>query len=1523
MIFIFLLIFLGFARLSLAITAPADLGIDTSILKTQVVQDARQARVIGLATGKPGGLETSIRRDDGWFWENTTATWTPEPVWQAGVPTPVSATESIWDEVLNLPPLDGQSILILARAIDRRMMPDPTPAGAYVFIDNVAPDVKSFDIEGPRWVSERGIDLNIDVQGAKYMRLAQTRVGLKRATKIKYRPSEKFQLAADNGQKNIYGEFIDAHGNTTRVKLRGGSIGLDTAPPVVSHLEPNPEAKSVSVDAKISIRFIEGSGIDVSTLVSDDSTAATFFLTEGSQRIPATLSYDQSGKTAQLSPDELLVKGKVYTAFVKPGIKDIVGNELKNEISWSFQAVEPSPPETKINSFIGKTNTTRFLDMSGSAIDPDGVTSVLVSVRDPEGRYWDSNATSWTVEPAINEAFLSRKGKKQTTWQWRWDVPSSDGARYLITVVAKDNFLAEDQTPAGTYVTVDNQAPSVVGLILQNGVSITATDTIEIESVVSGAREMRFAQSIDKLSKTSYVPFAPKTEFKLSKKPGKKVIFGQWRDDLDNASRPGGAGSVSKIVLDKTGPKISSTFPHDNADRVNTSVMITANFDEISLDESTINSETVRLIDAEGNLVPSFIVFDGASKTVALTPLEYLLYAKSYKVIISGTVKDGLNNSLGKDFEWTFKTIGISDHPPSKPEGVKVVAGRNGDKITWSPPSKKDKGGDFDPPVQGGYNVYRAEKRPGPYELANRVPLTSTRYFDTDFTGVGRRFYMVRAVDAGGSEGEGSEARTNNVIKAVFSMKPGKSVTITPSNAMIEMRLPTLKRKTKVRVENYKSPHTLVSPMRVFRLDSSPTVQLKRVLIRVPGDPVGAVLVKKIGSAWQPLTSSIYSYDTSAQTITFGSLTADGDFAIVNRVDPTPPRAPSRADVRIVDGKPRVSWSKVTDKDSGVSAYRLIRRETSPTTESTMAVEIDLPERVRKFKDNNAIAGRSYSYSVAAVNGSGQVGDIVDLGSMLTPAAKLGHRPRVAGVTNCRLCHLEKRLWPTTGVASCRLCHDGTGSELVIENSTDTARSSLCRRCHELSKASLKKVQDEKDRPCGGCHADSEGQEHVGGSGHTGETGITNLECGNCHSLHRPGELKNNYLIDPTNVRSAWDGSKNDFCLACHKASGWPQAIDTASRFLPASVIFREMIGAPFFPGWDKTGWEDTGHSRVASCLKCHKPHESPNQRLLAYRSRGGKYIYFNKLTATEELCYECHRPDGPKGAVDIMTSSRLLSNHKINEFGSHSDTETAQDLGELNRHIDCNDCHNVHKDSGQKREAFTNLVSGSIKGVGGVEILNTGPGAIPSYIEVNPAAREYQICLKCHSSYIQPYSVGTVDLAIDFNPANPSYHPVMARGRNRGLKSSSFVNGWNQKATMYCSDCHSGATGSDNTSGPHGSKYRPLLVAPYGQQAQEPERQNELCYQCHNQKVYEQGKGGSRFGRRGGHSDHVQEEQLGCADCHITHGSSFTEHLIKITNPLETSGTIIFSHDKSGGSCVSTCHTRPEDDYRYKHSYK
>ncbi len=321
-----------------------DLKIETSIIDGEVEVGGGSARVTGVASGEIRAVELAIRREDGLFWGVREATWTPEPNWQKGTVTPIAPGRFSWDEALVLPPVDGGRISLLARAMAKDAV-DPTPAGKYVSIDNVAPEIAEFKIESSGWVKDRDVDLTIDVRGAKFMRFAESRKALKRARKMKYRQSAKFRLSAGDGWKQIFGEFFDKKGNAAVSRLPA-KIGLDTAAPVVIDMKPAPEANSVSVDAKISVKFIEESGLDRATIDSEGTTVPTFYLETGGRRTTATVAYDSRTKTAVLTPETLLVEGEMYTAYIESGIKDIVGNEIKEKTKWSFSAVTPSPPET-------------------------------------------------------------------------------------------------------------------------------------------------------------------------------------------------------------------------------------------------------------------------------------------------------------------------------------------------------------------------------------------------------------------------------------------------------------------------------------------------------------------------------------------------------------------------------------------------------------------------------------------------------------------------------------------------------------------------------------------------------------------------------------------------------------------------------------------------------------------------------------------------------------------------------------------------------------------------------------------------------------------------------------------------------------------------------------------------------------------------------------------------------------------------------------------------------------------------
>src|SRR5205085_6800648 len=137
-------------------------------------------------------------------------------------------------------------------------------------------------------------------------------------------------------------------------------------------------------------------------------------------------------------------------------------------------------------------------------------------------------------------------------------------------------------------------------------------------------------------------------------------------------------------------------------------------------------------------------------------------------------------------------------------------------------------------------------------------------------------------------------------------------------------------------------------------------------------------------------------------------------------------------------------------------------------------------------------------------------------------------------------------------------------------------------------------------------------------------------------------------------------------------------------------------------------------------------------------------------------------------------------------------------------------------------------------------------------------------------------------------NPANASYHPVEAAGKN-AIDAASFVNGWSSTKLVYCSDCH----GSDSAGpkGPHGSTYRGILKKAYAASSlPQGSVATDLCFDCHSYDTYANPSGpaaasaASRFNPPSaayGHAYHVGSQGQTCYACHETHGSPLNAALV------------------------------------------
>jgi N,N-dimethylformamidase beta subunit-like protein/uncharacterized protein DUF4082/Big-like domain-containing protein len=119
--------------------------------------------------------------------------------------------------------------------------------------------------------------------------------------------------------------------------------GPDTAPPTVTSFTPVASSSNVNTGANVTATFSEA--LDAASV-----SGATVELRDPANAVvPATVSYNATTLTATLDPTSALAAGVTYTARVKggsTGVKDVAGNALASDKTWSFTTAQSPPPGT-------------------------------------------------------------------------------------------------------------------------------------------------------------------------------------------------------------------------------------------------------------------------------------------------------------------------------------------------------------------------------------------------------------------------------------------------------------------------------------------------------------------------------------------------------------------------------------------------------------------------------------------------------------------------------------------------------------------------------------------------------------------------------------------------------------------------------------------------------------------------------------------------------------------------------------------------------------------------------------------------------------------------------------------------------------------------------------------------------------------------------------------------------------------------------------------------------------------------
>jgi hypothetical protein len=463
-------------------------------------------------------------------------------------------------------------------------------------------------------------------------------------------------------------------------------------------------------------------------------------------------------------------------------------------------------------------------------------------------------------------------------------------------------------------------------------------------------------------------------------------------------------------------------------------------------------------------------------------------------------------------------------------------------------------------------------------------------------------------------------------------------------------------------------------------------------------------------------------------------------------------------------------------------------------------------------------------------------------------------------IKNCLVCHVDHDIFRpdlNTGIGqrAKNLRVDWAidpvqGTDTVLSNSdySSTGAGGICLSCHSGA-------------TCQGCHsAHKTGRLHppMAAASTFSHKSIPKSDYDAATSTH-------NYIVPST---FAADGSTfNANCVKCHT--------DNTSKSYQSSTYKFSTHGSDFQDIMDSTGIASaTDPLEEKLCFKCHSTTSNPNA--------GSNLDFFGVKSITN--------PD----ALDIETAfSRTYTHPTLTVSGIHSLADSAASFAAGNRHAECGDCHNVHAAQQGTHDGSSNLVSNALKGAWGVEPTSWPAAPDPtdngnvfaaptSYDKVDPAQKEYQICLKCHSNYTT-LPTGARNLAEEINPNYPSMHGIVQAGNNPYCNTNTMYEPWASSKIAWCSDCHRSNITSD-PEGPHGSNMEHLLVATV---VSDNSVGTPLCLVCHKSYVYWDNGGNSSFSRMSQHPSQkgAHRRPQGCFACHMWDYSSTAGLGVPTTN--------------------------------------
>ncbi len=426
-----------------------------------------------------------------------------------------------------------------------------------------------------------------------------------------------------------------------------GSIS-DTSPPSVSFTSPANAATGVAVNAAIGIVFSEP--VDASSV-----NQAGMILRGPSNDIAGTINV--SGTTVTFAPSQMLAYQTTYTATIAAGMKDVAGNALAAEYSWSF-TTGPAPDSTAPTVSL----TSPAHNASGTAVN--GALSAAFS--EPMDPATLTIATFFLTGPAGAVTGTVNASGTTATFTPLAGLAYNTAYTATITVAVNDlagNALAADYTwsfttgpaPDTTAPTVSLTTPSnnATGLPINSAIGIAfseamdpgtlTTATFTLIGPAGGVPGTVNANGTSAIF-TPLASLAYNTAYTATLTTGAKDLAGNpLAVDYPWSFTTGPAP-------DTTAPIVNLTTPPNDATEIPINSVIGVAFSE-AMDPSTLTTGDFTLTGPAG-VVAGTVNFSGTTST--FTPLTILAYNTTYTATITTAAKDLAGNALAATYIWNF-----------------------------------------------------------------------------------------------------------------------------------------------------------------------------------------------------------------------------------------------------------------------------------------------------------------------------------------------------------------------------------------------------------------------------------------------------------------------------------------------------------------------------------------------------------------------------------------------------------------------------------------------------------------------------------------------------------------------------------------------------------------------------------------------------------------------------------------------------------------------------------------------------